>query len=264
MMKYFLAENWHGILTFNGLDDFDRLWELDLEKVDRPNIGHGGWSSVSRLVLDLSDGGKRTVYLKRQENYKFRSLVFPLLKVASFEREMRRFIQFSQKGIPVSNPVYYEKKRIKGKLRAILMIENLDGYQDLDRCLNNPQGNGMSFIKRKRLIEATATVIRRLHETGFQHGMLFGKHIFIKGNADFSEIDIRLIDLEFARWHPNRVIKDLTRLYKRINRAVPDLPNHNYIRFIKAYRQEEKLTAGTRKIIKRIQTRINKKKRPKT
>ena len=262
-MKYFLAEKYHSILKFNGLDGFDTLWHLDLEQVDKPNKGHGGWSTVSRLVLCHPDGKKKTYYLKRQENYKFHSLVFPLMKVASFDREIRRFFQLAKKGIPVSTPVYYEKRRAGGDTRAILMIENLDGYRDLNHCLRDLKNEERTFFKKKRLIKAVATVIRRLHKTGYQHGMLFGKHIFIKGNSDFSTIDVRLIDLEFVRWHPNRVIKDLSRLYKNITRIAPHTPPHDYIRFLKCYMQEETQTPETRRIIAKIQNRIEKKNRRK-
>ncbi len=258
-MKYYLAEKWHSILKFNGLDSFDAMWHLDLEQVDKPNTGHGGWSAVSKLVLSHPDGNKTKFYLKRQENYRFRSLVFPLMKVASFDREIRRFFQLAKNGIPVSSPVYYEKRRVGRNTRAILMIENLDGYRDLDRCLEDLENEGRPFIKKKRLIEATAKVIRRLHETGYQHGMLFGKHIFIKGNGDFSKIDVRLIDLEFVRWHPNRVIKDLSRLYIRMSRAVPHTPPHDYIRFLKYYMQVEELTPKLRKTVYKIQKRVEKK-----
>jgi len=260
-MKYFLAAEWQSILKFNGLDDFDALWGLDIEQVDKPNQGHGGWSTVSKLVLRHPDGKKSIAYLKRQENYKFRSLVFPLVKVASFDREMRRFLQLRKKGIPLSNPIYYEKRRVGRDTRAILLIENLDGYRDLNQCLRDFKVEGCSFKKKKRLIEATATVIRCLHKTGYQHGMLFGKHIFVKGNSDFSTIDVRLIDLEFVRWHPNRIMKDLTRLYKRIHRAAPYTPAHDYIRFLKVYMQEEQMTRKTRKISRKIQNRLKKKNR---
>lgn len=257
-MKFYMAEGWRTLLAHNRLDQFDAVWAVEIDPVDRPNVGHGGWSTVGRLALKRPGGGVVTVYLKRQENYKFRSLVFPLVRVASLDREMRRFFRLAKQGIPVSTPVYYEKRRIHGNTRAVLMIENLDGYRDLDRCLADLEKEGRPFLKKKRLIKAVAGVIRRLHETGFQHGMLFGKHIFIKGNADFSQIDVRLIDLEFARRHPNRVAKDLSRLYKRISRKAPGVPVHDYIRFAKDYMQADTVTPRVRRIVKKIQRRLSK------
>ena len=66
--KPFIAVNAHEVLQRHGLDSMDALWALQLEAVDAPNTGRGGWSSVHRLELDDANGTSQHFYLKRQDN----------------------------------------------------------------------------------------------------------------------------------------------------------------------------------------------------
>jgi hypothetical protein len=255
-MKDYMAKHWQSILHANGLGNFDALWEIALSPVDRTNRRGKGFSSVSRLTLDRPDGGTATVYVKRQENYRFRSLIFPIVKVASLEREMRNLKRFNKRALPVAEPVFFAERRAAGNLRAILIVADLDGYLDLNYWLEILHGaKRKSFKKKDRLIKALADVLRRMHQNGFLHGAMFGKHVFIKGNDDFSVIDVRLIDLEFARRHPNRMLKDLSRLYMRtIHRNT-----HDCIRFLKYYLQEDRITPNLRRMVYRISKRVERK-----
>ena len=58
-MSDFIATSDRDILARHGLDSFEALWNLQLEAVDAPNTGRGGWSSVFRL--DLGDAVRFTV-----------------------------------------------------------------------------------------------------------------------------------------------------------------------------------------------------------
>jgi hypothetical protein len=136
-----------------------------------------------------------------------------------------------------------------------LMIENLDGYDDLDQFLEKMKQKGVPVKNKKRLTLALAEVVRRLHKSGYLHGALFGKHIFVRGNEDFSDIDVRLIDLEYVRWHPNRVLKDLSRLYMRI----PGLTTHDAMRFLKNYLKEDGMTSRVRRAAAKITRRVERK-----
>ena len=62
--KPFIAVNAHEVLQRHGLDSMDALWALQLEAVDAPNTGRGGWSSVHRLELDDANGTSQHFYLK--------------------------------------------------------------------------------------------------------------------------------------------------------------------------------------------------------
>lgn len=71
-MTDYMASADRALLQRHGLDDFEALWALELDAVDEPNTGRGGWSSVYRLELE----GKG-YYLKRQSDYLTRSLHKP-------------------------------------------------------------------------------------------------------------------------------------------------------------------------------------------
>ncbi|WP_204274704.1 lipopolysaccharide kinase InaA family protein, partial [Stenotrophomonas maltophilia] len=71
-MSDFIASEERALLERHGLATFDALWNLQLDAVDEPNTGRGGWSSVYRLDLE-----GRGFYLKRQSNYLTRTLARP-------------------------------------------------------------------------------------------------------------------------------------------------------------------------------------------
>ena len=198
-----------------------------------------------------------SIYIKRQENYTLHSLVFPLKKVMSLEREMKCFLKFLKHDIPVPEPIYYEKKRVGRDTRAILIIKNLDGYEDLNRYIKRMQEKGISPGTKRRVIASLAEVIKRMHGSGYLHGALFGKHIFVRENEDGSDVDVRLIDLEFVRWHPNRMQKDLSRLYRRL----PGFKTQDAVRFLMNYLGEERITPRVRRTAEKIRRRLEKKAR---
>ena len=82
-MTVFIAPSERPLLERHGLADFESLWEVQLEAVDEPNTGRGGWSSVFRMELEGSG-----FYLKRQSNYLTRTLHHPFGE-PSFSREFR-------------------------------------------------------------------------------------------------------------------------------------------------------------------------------
>jgi len=89
-MTDYLASADLALLKRHGLDDFEALWALQLEAVDEPNTGRGGWSSVFRLELE----GKG-YYLKRQSDYLTRTLHRPFGE-PTFAREFRNISRYQK------------------------------------------------------------------------------------------------------------------------------------------------------------------------
>ena len=104
MMKYFLAENWHGILKFNRLDSFDRLWELDLEKVAREiSPKESNRSAVLQMISEYHDNLAKAVSefgaldeavqsaLKRNKNVpaQYHSAIKELVRNCCVDKEKR-------------------------------------------------------------------------------------------------------------------------------------------------------------------------------
>ncbi|MGH8466250.1 MAG: lipopolysaccharide kinase InaA family protein, partial [Pseudomonas sp.] len=128
-MTDFLASAEQALLERHGLNGFDPLWEVQLDAVDEPNTGRGGWSRVYRLELE----GKG-YYLKRQSDYLTRTLHRPFGE-PTFAREFRNILRYQKLAIPALQAVYYGERTINGERRAILMTRALDDWSDLDRLL---------------------------------------------------------------------------------------------------------------------------------
>ncbi|WP_020193131.1 lipopolysaccharide kinase InaA family protein, partial [Pseudomonas putida] len=128
-MTDYLASADLALLKRHGLDNFEALWALQLDAVDEPNTGRGGWSSVFRLELE----GKG-YYLKRQSDYLTRTLHRPFGE-PTFAREFRNISRYQKLRIPALQAVFYGERKQGGKHRAILMTRALDEWADLDSLL---------------------------------------------------------------------------------------------------------------------------------
>lgn len=188
-MSLFIASNEQALLERHGLADFEALWALDLDAVDEPNTGRGGWSSVYRLELE-----GQGFYLKRQANYLTYTLHRPFGE-PSFSREFRNISLYQKLGIPALHAVFYGEKKVDGERRAILMTRALDGWTDLDTLLT--QWDETAATQRLAILQACGQLARTLHKAGQVHGCFYPKHIFLKAKG--GGYLAQLIDLEKTR-----------------------------------------------------------------
>jgi tRNA A-37 threonylcarbamoyl transferase component Bud32 len=207
-MSDFFAATDRGLLERHGLDSFEALWDVQLDAVDEPNTGRGGWSSVFRLELEGSG-----FYLKRQSNYLTRTLHRPFGE-PSFSREFRNISRYQTLGIPALHAVYYGDRSVDGEWRAILMTRALDSWTDLDTLLQ--QWSTLSAHQRLSILQACGQLARTLHAAGQVHGCFYPKHIFLRSRS--GAYLAQLIDLEKTRpalfgWRDR--IKDLEPLLRR-------------------------------------------------
>lgn len=207
MVDFFAATD-RGLLERHGLDSFEALWGVQLDAVDEPNTGRGGWSSVFRLELEGSG-----FYLKRQSNYLTRTLHRPFGE-PSFSREFRNISRYEALGIPALHAVYYGQRSVEGDRRAILMTRALDSWTDLDTLLQ--QWPGLSAHQRLSILQACGQLARTLHAARQIHGCFYPKHIFLRSRG--GTYLAQLIDLEKTRpvlfgWRDQ--IKDLEPLLRR-------------------------------------------------
>ncbi|PQP05296.1 MULTISPECIES: lipopolysaccharide kinase InaA family protein [Pseudomonas] len=188
-MTDFLAAEDRALLERHGLGTFDTLWAKQLEAVDEPNTGRGGWSSVFRL--DLEGHG---YYLKRQSNYLTRTLHSPLGE-PSFAREFRNIRRYRKLGIPALQAAFFGKRKVEGEVRAILLTRALDGWDDLDSLLQ--RWSDLSAAQHSAILKACGQLALRLHGVRQVHGCFYPKHIFLKATGDGYRA--QLIDLEKTR-----------------------------------------------------------------
>lgn len=207
-MKDFIAVDDQPILEAHQLNSFEALWALQLDPVDEPNIGRGGWSSVFRLELD-----EAVYYLKRQSNHLTRSLLHPLGE-PTFSREFRSIQRYQALGIPALQAAFFAERRIAGERCAVLLTRALDGWTDLAELF---QGwAGLSAATRAAIIQACALLARTLHGAGQVHGCFYPKHIFLREQQ--GQFQACLIDLEKTRpiiFGQRDRVKDIEPLLRR-------------------------------------------------
>lgn len=207
-MSVFIASADRQLLERHGLADFQALWNMQLDAVDEPNTGRGGWSSVYRL--DLEGQG---FYLKRQSNYLTYTLHHPLGE-PSFSREFRNISRYRKLGIPALQAAFYGDRRVNGERQAILMTRALDGWTDLDAILI--RWSELPAGTRAAILNACGELAHTLHGAGQIHGCFYPKHIFLQNQGD--RYQAQLIDLEKTRpaiFGKRDLIKDLEPLLRR-------------------------------------------------
>ncbi len=234
-MKDYVTPEWEHILRSNNLDDFDALWGLQADWFEPPNQRRGGWSGVVRIELDLPDGTKGAIFLKRQENHTRRTLRHPVFGEPTFAGEITNILLLRQAGVPTMEPVYYGQRKIDGKWRAILVTRELVGYRPLHEVMRewSEAGWGHAVATRRRLIPILASVVRRMHKQRLVHNALHPKHVFVRLGDDL-ETEVALIDLEKMRQTVSMRLaarRDLDSL----NRRARLWGSSDRLRFLKSY-----------------------------
>jgi len=204
-MQDFINARWAGILAFNGLGDFDALWQLEAGWFEEPNKRRGGWSGVSRYVVNLPEGGTTAIFIKRQENHRARLWSHPIKGAPTFLREFEHIQYYRKHGVPTLEPVYFAMREVDGDARAILITEELTNYVSVEDCVHRwlRENSAPARQRRREIMLAVARVLRLMHDNGIQHGCFLPKHVFIRENPDAS-VDVKVIDLEKSRWRPFR------------------------------------------------------------
>ncbi len=242
-MEY-INPSWQAVLPKNGIDHFEALWMLNQDNwVEEPNYRRGGWSGVCKASLLLADRSKKNIFIKRQENHFYKSARHFLLNRLTFEREYSNISRFITLGIPTLDLIYFATKKVNGKHQCILVTKELEGFQSLEEL------DLLTLEKQKRrtIFESIADAMRVMHAHGYQHGNLYPKHIFVNLSAT-RMVKVCFIDLEKTRrrmFKQAASIKDLGIFHRHLN----DVSNTDLLRFFLAYRQENKLSVKSKKML---------------
>jgi tRNA A-37 threonylcarbamoyl transferase component Bud32 len=169
-----------------GLRDINDWLAYDLALVDSPNYGHGGYSEVGVMHL-----GDRVFYVKRQHDYRMRTLRHPFKGEPSFRRERYNIQRLDARGVQTLAVAYYQELQTPRGFEVVLVTEALDRYDSLDNIREQDYDDD-SYL---RLVQRVAKSVAKLHATGLRHPCLYPKHIFVSGD------NIRFIDLETVRPH---------------------------------------------------------------
>lgn len=244
MGRSYIGAGWSEVLQFNNLHDLDAIWGLEAEWFEEPNRRRGGWSGVSRIVLELPEGGEVAVFLKRQENHLRKTWLHPVIGEPTFRSEFRNILALRHAGIPTMEPLYYAERKVSQGWQSILMTRELSGYRPLDAVTDDwhSQGWTAKYPQRRALLREAARVVSNLHAARMVHRALYPKHLFV--NIETNAVS--LIDLEKMRrvfFRQSAMQRDLDSL----NRHAPRWSNTDRLRFLLAYLDEERVTPQVRK-----------------
>jgi tRNA A-37 threonylcarbamoyl transferase component Bud32 len=246
----YINERWRDALQTNQADSFDALWQLEQDNwFEPPNQRRGGWSGVCKTTLALPQGGETGIFIKRQENHFYRSWRHGFQLRPTFEREYRNILAFHQHGVPTVELIYFGYRNVNGKLRAILVTQELKDFRPLG------SGDALLFSKlniaaRKQIFANLGTSLRKMHSAGFQHNCLYPKHFFLKREPG-AAIESCFIDLEKARktlFSRHAAIKDLGIMHRHTSHC----SRTDRLRFFLHYRQESRLSAASKAMLKTI------------
>ena len=192
-----------------GLADFDAWWSIDVPFIDELNHRGTGWSGVSFLKLEKKGGKAVSMYIKRQEDYKKRTLFHPLSGIPTFKKEFQNIQILFKLSVPTITPLYFAERYVKGKYQSILVTKALSNYVSLDSGIDhlNPR-------MQKQLMARCGAVTRKLNDNNYFHNSLYPKHLFY--SIEGSIVDVCLIDLEKLIWRPWKK----TAMYKEIERFI--------------------------------------------
>ncbi|MFV3379013.1 MULTISPECIES: lipopolysaccharide kinase InaA family protein [Pseudomonas] len=181
----------------NAVSDFEFYWQQQGEWVEEPNQRRGGESGVQRL----SDAKGRVLYAKRQVGHIYRSLRHPFGRPTVL-RELDALNSFEQLGVRVPRLVFAGAERgADHQWRALLVSEALDGFVDLDTWHAEGARERYPQVLHERMLKELADNLARMHLGHWQHGCLYGKHVFVKviGEGERARVEVALLDLEKCR-----------------------------------------------------------------
>ncbi len=235
--EYFNSSDDRELLRINNLENFEKLWQAELNWFEPPNYRRSGWSGAARHELQQENGETIGVFIKRQENHRRRTWRYPK-GCPTFRIEWQSLKKLTTFKVQVPRPLYYGEHYDQGKAQAILITYELKGFLPLDEWLRGAPGGKQNL--RTHTLPTIADLIRRFHDHRFRHNALYPKHIMLKVRQDenLTATDISLIDLEKSRrvFSPMGArIRDLDTLLRRC----PEWTDYEKDLFLSHYLQAE-------------------------
>lgn len=199
---------------------FERWWQCSGAWVEPLNQRRAGESGVQ--LLQPRDAAHPVLYSKRQTGHLYRSLAHPLGR-PTIMRELHAYQAFAGLGIAVPKLIYGSARKHAGQWQALLITQALTGFVSLEQWYQGAPSAEQSAC----MLKALATTLARMHQSRWQHGCCYAKHIFIKlddHNGDSASAQIALLDLEKSRrrWRPADASRHDMRQLKRHCGGMPE------------------------------------------
>lgn len=249
----YVAPSWSAIFQANDLVDFDAIWQVQADETEPVNYRRGGWSGVSYLKLTMPDGSQQGVYIKRQQNHVCKSWRFPFKGLPTFARELSNVLTFQKLGLPTLKPLYFSSRYGASGWQAILITEELTGFESLQVWVKRWNQSGWpSFKLQRRILAAIATTIKKIHDANYCYGCFYPNHIFLKIDENGANFELSLIDFEKAsrgRFGKNNIVHDLIALCRRSS----SWSLRDYMFFYRSYLNVQRLGFLEKKLWKRLE-----------
>ncbi|MBL8826224.1 MAG: hypothetical protein JNM18_04510 [Planctomycetaceae bacterium] len=215
-----------------------------------------------RIEFDSAHAGVRGAYLKKHHE---RDWIGWLARggwrrgASPGQIEAENVHRLQCDGIAAMQLVAYgERVQADGLRESFVIVEELEGYEQLDQFLRRrfePLAKQSSRERRdlQTLLAAVANVARRFHACGYNHRDFYCCHFFIRESSP-GEFDVRLIDLqrvEQRRWFRARwIVKDLAQFAYSTPRERVSCTAQ--LRLAKHYLGVERLRAGEKRLIRAV------------
>ena len=241
------------ILKSAGLLDIESVSEREFDWFEAPNRRRGGWSGVSRIVLnpDAPETERKSVFLKIQQNHFYIAPNTYFLKRLTFEREFAAMQAIRPYCNAIPQIAMFAKWQENGNQGSILVTEALDGWIPLRPWLlgelDQPAPDKATL---HRAFEAIAMAARKINQAGWIHMCFSAKHIFVKAQSD-STFAVRVVDLEKTRRRiglDRRTLKDCSHFM----RHTPNLTDSDKTHFLKAYFKTDSFSPTQKALISKM------------
>ncbi|MFK7911598.1 MAG: lipopolysaccharide kinase InaA family protein [Akkermansiaceae bacterium] len=247
-----------------NIDCFEDWWNLKGEEAEAPNTKEGDTDAWSYVTI-IQAPNKKTIFLKRQQNFYPNNLLQRWRKELTFEREYENYLKVKEAGIPTYDLIYFSSRKHDDKRQAIYVAEGLENFTSLVDLMQTWKKSGWpSRESRRRLLQRMVETIRHMHQQGILHNALSPRHIFINMTIDKPRtipdmLEFRLIDFERLKTIDTNSEKAITRDLFSLHRRCVGWPNNDRIWFLKQYLGISNLDDSAKNIIRSFIKRVNQK-----
>ncbi len=248
-----VAKDWRNALEAAGLLNIEAVTEREFDWFETPNKRRGGWSGVTRIVLnpDAPQPEQKAVFLKIQQNHFYIAPNTGFRKRLTFEREYAAMTALRPACPEIPEVLMFAKWTKDGNKGSILVTEALDGWHLLrdwqDGKAKLPKPDQATLHQALSAIAATS---RRINQAGWIHMCFSAKHIFVRPRSD-NGFDVRVIDLEKTRKRiglGRRTVKDSSHFL----RHTPELSDADKLHYLKAYFETDTFSNEQQKLIRKM------------
>jgi len=244
-MIEFTNTKWKTLFEQNDLESFDALWDLQADWFEEPNHRRGGWSGVSRIELQQTDGSKIGIFLKRQQNHTRRTFTHPIKGENTFTAEVRNIKHLIAHDVPTLELICHGRQTKADKRNALLATVELVNYQPLSTLIQPEHLATLTIPQRRAIAQAVGEMTRKFHLSQRVHNCLYPKHIFV--HLEGEDVAVRVIDVEKARYRHSalrRTLRDLDSL----NRHAPNISKTDRLHCLLAYLEQQRMDKNSKQL----------------